>query len=306
MSDDLTPGDLSHILPHPSPGKLLVEQKAKMEKTLTVTKESFNTIRTGRASTQMLDRVMVRPGRNVARYPWTLPGGMGGARVHGRLRKSLVLYSRQRRPAGLTSSREPPRLQVDYFGTPTPVKNLASISTPDASTLVVQPFEKGALKDIEKAIMSSDVGEQSGTCLFCPSKAVPPTTTLPASVCRIRNARGERDPIADSTPGVVSSSAITLCWLGGGREAALEAAEPAPFCHGFPPPYFCSDTRRRLTRPPFPYDRHDSFQRWGDYPDESPRAIRGPAERDGKAGGRLLLQPVPRPPLIGCFDGLSC
>ena len=47
---------------------------------------------------------------------------------------------------------------VDYYGTPTPVNQLASVSTPDARTLTIQPWDKGAFAGIEKAIMNSDLG----------------------------------------------------------------------------------------------------------------------------------------------------
>jgi ribosome recycling factor len=49
-------------------------------------------------------------------------------------------------------------VRVDYYGTPTPVNQLASISAPDARTLVIQPWEPDQLKAIEKAIMASDLG----------------------------------------------------------------------------------------------------------------------------------------------------
>jgi len=51
-------------------------------------------------------------------------------------------------------------IRVDYYGTPTPVNQMASVSTPDARTLVVQPWEAGQLGAIEKAIMKSDLGIQ--------------------------------------------------------------------------------------------------------------------------------------------------
>lgn len=49
-------------------------------------------------------------------------------------------------------------LRVDYYGTPTPVIQMASVSVPDARTLVIQPWEASQLKAIEKAIMVSDLG----------------------------------------------------------------------------------------------------------------------------------------------------
>jgi len=49
-------------------------------------------------------------------------------------------------------------VRVDYYGTPTPVTQVASVSVPDARTLVIQPWEQGQLAAIEKAIMKSDLG----------------------------------------------------------------------------------------------------------------------------------------------------
>jgi ribosome recycling factor len=50
------------------------------------------------------------------------------------------------------------RLPVEYYGTPTPLMNLASISVPEPRTLTIKPFDSGSLKDIEKAIRVSDLG----------------------------------------------------------------------------------------------------------------------------------------------------
>ncbi|MDJ1183834.1 ribosome recycling factor [Roseofilum casamattae] len=76
-----------------------------MQKAVEATRHSFNTIRTGRANSALLDRVT-----------------------------------------------------VEYYGTPTPLKSLAGISTPDASTIAIQPYDKSVLNQIEKAISLSDVG----------------------------------------------------------------------------------------------------------------------------------------------------
>jgi ribosome recycling factor len=76
-----------------------------MQKAVESTQRAFNTIRTGRANTSLLDRVL-----------------------------------------------------VEYYGTPTPLKSLASINTPDASTITIQPYDKGSLTLIEKAISLSDIG----------------------------------------------------------------------------------------------------------------------------------------------------
>ncbi|KAK0581550.1 hypothetical protein LWI29_015050 [Acer saccharum] len=50
------------------------------------------------------------------------------------------------------------KIQIEYYGTPVGLKSIAQISTPDASSLLVQPYDKSSLKAIEKAIVSSDLG----------------------------------------------------------------------------------------------------------------------------------------------------
>jgi len=50
------------------------------------------------------------------------------------------------------------RIMVDYFGVPTPLKQVAGINVPDASTLVLTPFDKTSIKEIERAINESDLG----------------------------------------------------------------------------------------------------------------------------------------------------
>lgn len=50
------------------------------------------------------------------------------------------------------------RVTVEYYGSETPLKSLANISTPDATTITIQPYDKGSLSKIEKAISLSDIG----------------------------------------------------------------------------------------------------------------------------------------------------
>lgn len=50
------------------------------------------------------------------------------------------------------------RINVDYYGQPTPIQQLAGISVPDATQLVIQPYDKSAVAEIEKAIIASDLG----------------------------------------------------------------------------------------------------------------------------------------------------
>lgn len=50
------------------------------------------------------------------------------------------------------------KLKVDYYGTPTPIQQVGNISVPEARMIVIQPWEKSMIKEIEKAINMSDIG----------------------------------------------------------------------------------------------------------------------------------------------------
>ena len=64
--------------------------------------------------------------------------------------------------AGIRTGRASPalveRLQVEYYGTPTPLLQLASISVPEPRSLLIKPFDSSTMKTIEKAILASDLG----------------------------------------------------------------------------------------------------------------------------------------------------
>jgi ribosome recycling factor len=77
----------------------------RMDKSVEATHEHFNSVRTGRATPALLDRI-----------------------------------------------------QIDYYGTPTPLKNLATINSPEPRMLTIQPFDPTSIKAIEKAIQESDLG----------------------------------------------------------------------------------------------------------------------------------------------------
>ena len=67
-------------------------------------------------------------------------------------------------------------IKVDYYGTPTPINQIASISTPEPRLIVVHPWDKSAVAAIEKAIQSSDLGlnpNSDGTVIRIP---IPPLT----------------------------------------------------------------------------------------------------------------------------------
>lgn len=51
-------------------------------------------------------------------------------------------------------------IKVDYYGSPTPINQVGTLSTPDARTIVIAPFEKKVIQDIEKAIQKADLGIQ--------------------------------------------------------------------------------------------------------------------------------------------------
>ena len=50
------------------------------------------------------------------------------------------------------------RVMVDYYGVPTPIQQMAAVSVPEARTLLIAPWDKSTLKDIEKAILTSEIG----------------------------------------------------------------------------------------------------------------------------------------------------
>ena len=77
-------------------------------------------------------------------------------------RMKKTLESLKREFASLRAGRATPALldkvMVDYYGTPTPVNQVAKVSVPEARLIVIQPWEKSVLKDIERAIQKSDLG----------------------------------------------------------------------------------------------------------------------------------------------------
>ena len=85
--------------------ELLQDAREHMEKSVDATRHKFGSVRTGRASTALLDRIT-----------------------------------------------------VDYYGAQTPLKQLATVSAPEARLLTVQPYDKSSIKNIERALMESDIG----------------------------------------------------------------------------------------------------------------------------------------------------
>ncbi len=50
------------------------------------------------------------------------------------------------------------KIRIDYYGTPTPINQVAAVSVPEARLIVIQPWDASVLKEIEKAILASDIG----------------------------------------------------------------------------------------------------------------------------------------------------
>ena len=77
-------------------------------------------------------------------------------------RMDRAIEALQRDLATLRTGRATPALiedvPVDYYGTPTPLKQLASISAPDARAIMVQPWDRQSLRDIERSLMRSELG----------------------------------------------------------------------------------------------------------------------------------------------------
>src|SRR5260370_41788225 len=77
-----------------------------------------------------------------------------------RMEKAVTVFRDELR--GLRTGRATPALvdsiRVEYYGSPTPLKQLGQISTPDPQHLLIRPFDRGILKDIEKAIPPRDLG----------------------------------------------------------------------------------------------------------------------------------------------------
>ncbi|KML43731.1 MULTISPECIES: ribosome recycling factor [Bacillaceae] len=77
-----------------------------------------------------------------------------------RMTKAISAYSRELASirAGKANASLLDRITVDYYGAPTPVNQLAGVSAPEARLLVITPYDKTILGEIEKAILKSDIG----------------------------------------------------------------------------------------------------------------------------------------------------
>jgi len=75
---------------------------------------------------------------------------------------SKAVESLEAEYSGIRAGRANPhildKLRVDYYGAPTPIQQVANVTVPEARTLMIQPWEASLIKEIEKAIMNSDLG----------------------------------------------------------------------------------------------------------------------------------------------------
>lgn len=98
--------------------------------------------------------------------------------IDGRMDRTLEAFRRDL--AQLRTGRATPSLiedlSVDYYGSATPLKQIASISAPDARAIMVQPWDKGAMREIEKSLQRSEMGfnpSNDGNVITVP---IPPLT----------------------------------------------------------------------------------------------------------------------------------
>jgi len=87
------------------------------------------------------------------------------------LRRELATVRTGRASPGLVE-----HLKVEYYGTATPLNQLATITTPDARLIVIQPWDRGAIGAVEKAILKSDLGLNPASDGTVIRLAIPPLT----------------------------------------------------------------------------------------------------------------------------------
>ena len=95
-----------------------------------------------------------------------------------RMKKSIASYTENLSTirAGRANPDVLKKINVDYYGSPTPIASIAEIKVADARTIVITAWDKSAMKGIEKAILTSDLGinpQNDGSCIRL---TFPPTT----------------------------------------------------------------------------------------------------------------------------------
>lgn len=95
-----------------------------------------------------------------------------------RMRKSIENFRHEL--ASMKAGRATPamldKLRVDYYGTPTPVNQVANIDIPDSRTLVIKPWDRSMIKAVEKAILTSDLGLNPNNDGIVIRLSIPPMT----------------------------------------------------------------------------------------------------------------------------------
>lgn len=86
------------------------------------------------------------------------------ARTEEKMKKSIASFEEELNHlrSGRASAALFDKLRVDYYGTSTPLKQLANISIPEARLIVIQPFDRNSIENIEKAILASELGLNPG------------------------------------------------------------------------------------------------------------------------------------------------
>ena len=80
--------------------------------------------------------------------------------IEERMEKTISVYSEKLSEvrAGRANPAILNKVKIDYYGTPTPINQVAGVSVPEARMIVIQPWDISILKEIEKAILASDIG----------------------------------------------------------------------------------------------------------------------------------------------------
>lgn len=80
--------------------------------------------------------------------------------IKEKMEKSISVYNEKLSEvrAGRANTAILNKIKIDYYGTPTPINQVAGVSVPEARLIVIQPWDISVLKDIEKAILTSDIG----------------------------------------------------------------------------------------------------------------------------------------------------
>lgn len=89
------------------------------------------------------------------------------------------------------------KVMVDYYGTPTPVNQIANVTVPEPRMLMIKPYDKGSLKDIERAIQKSDLGLTPNSDGIAIRLAIPqPTQERRKELVKVVNKKAEEAKVA--------------------------------------------------------------------------------------------------------------